>query len=117
MKETKGYYELRANVIEDQSKEKIYILRLNADSFRNNYKLTDLLHMNLTYYGIKVGKMSPDKMEFQHTFKINEESNTTPQQAYWDIKRKKDTSGTESDNNKCDVIDIILAGVGEYAKS
>jgi hypothetical protein len=35
MRETKGYYELKANVIEDHSKERTYILRLNAESFRN----------------------------------------------------------------------------------
>lgn len=117
MKETKGYYELIAKVIEGQSKEKTYIIRLNAESFRNNYKLTDLLHMNLTYYGIKVGKMSPDKMEFQHTFNITENSSITAHQAFLEIEQGKDALETKNGNNQSDVIDIILAGVREYEKS
>lgn len=117
MKETKGYYELKANEVDKQSKERIYILRLNAESFRNNYKLTDLLNMNLTYYGIKVGKMSLDKMEFQHTFNINEKSSITPQQVFLEIEQEKHTLKAKIDCNEYDVIDVILAGVGEYEKN
>jgi hypothetical protein len=117
MRETKGYYELKANVIEDHSKERTYILRLNAESFRNNYKLTDLLNMNLTYYGIKVGKMSLDKIDFQHTFNINEKSSITPQQAFSEIEQAKDPLEIKIDSNKYDVIDIILAGVGKYGEN
>src|SRR5258708_7708497 len=117
MRETKGYYELRAKEIDDQSKEKTYILRLNAASFHNNYKLIDLLNMKLTYYGIKVGKMSLDKLDFQQAFKINEESNNTPEQAYWEIEQEDALEANKNGDNEYDVIDIILAGVGEYDKN
>ena len=118
MKETKGYYELRANMREDQSEEEnYYILRLNAESFRNNHKLTVLLHMKLTYYGIKVGKMSLDKMGFQQMFDNKEESNMTPKQAFYHINQGKNISEVESISREYDVIDVILAGVGEYEEN
>lgn len=117
MRETKGYYELRANVIDDQPEERTYILRLNAESFRNNYKLTDLLNMELTYYGIRVGKMSLDKMDFQHAFNINGKSNTTPQQAYREIEHVNKDLELNTNNTEYDVVDIILAGAGQYEKN
>lgn len=120
MKETKGYYELIANIREDQSKEEnYYILRLNAGTFRNNYKLTDLLHMRLTYYGIKVGKMSLDEMNIQHMLNIKEKSSITSQQAYSSIEQGKSILEAESENKnkKREIIDVILAGVGEYGEN
>lgn len=120
MKEAKGYYELKANMIKNPSgEENYYILRLNAETFRNNYKLTDLLHMGLTYYGIKVGKMSLDEMDVQHMLNIKEKSSITPQQAYSAIKQEKSISEVEAanKNREYDIIDVILAGVGEYEEN
>lgn len=118
LKETKGYYELKATIKKDQSEEEIYcILRLNAESFRNNYKLTDLLHMNITYYGIKVGKMSMDEMNILHALNINKNISSTPQQTFARLEPEKNAIGQESEDNKYDIIDIILAGVGEDGKN
>lgn len=50
IKEAKGYYEF----LGDSGDEQV-VLRFNRESFKNNYKATDLLRMNLVIYAVDVG--------------------------------------------------------------
>ncbi len=49
-----GYIECYAT----DTSGKTSIFRFNTKGFRNNYKLPDILNMNLTYYGVNVGRSS-----------------------------------------------------------
>jgi hypothetical protein len=109
MSQTKGYYELVARSRSEKN-DVIKILRLNAEAFRNNYKLTDLLQMDLVYFGIKVGKMPVEKIDFGKALQLDQVAKVpaTPQEAFADIVTK---TNPENPEIEYDVIDIILAGV------
>lgn len=96
--QAKGYYEF---IAKNKDNEEI-ILRFNVDGFRNNYKFNDLLKMDLTYYGIKVGNCFKDDIKFIN--EINQEEK---------IVTINDFNGSNdnSSNNLLDIYDIILAGV------
>lgn len=106
MANTKGYYEVLAEKKTDEGKVVRKIFRLNADSFRNNYKLTDILKMNLEYYGIKVGKMELKDINFNSVLQINSEETKD----IIDIKNNLENSNDidKTNNKKLEVIDIIL---------
>lgn len=57
LKNAKGYYEF----VGTKGRSKV-VLRFNINSFRNGYKISDLLKMNLAIYAIKVGKTSLDML-------------------------------------------------------
>ena len=93
----KGYYEFIAKSKDDKE----IILRFNAEGFRNNYKFNDLLKMNLTYYGIKVGSCFKDDIKFVN--EINQQEK---------IVTIDDINDSISNNSsELDIYDIILAGV------
>lgn len=97
-KNGKGYYEMVAS-----KGEELCVFRFNIEAFRNNYGIVDLTKMNLTYYGIEVGKIKnitllDIKNEFQ------DEERTTINSAF-DIEQQS----VETESVK--VYDIILAGV------
>lgn len=55
----KGYYELLAtNGIEKA------IFRFNNEAFKNNYGISDLLQMNLSFYGVEVGTGKEEQFDF-----------------------------------------------------
>lgn len=55
----KGYYELLAtNGIEKA------IFRFNNETFKNNYGISDLLQMNLSFYGVEVGTGKEEQFDF-----------------------------------------------------
>lgn len=89
LENAKGYYEFIGI-----NGNKKHIFRINIKALRNNYKLADLIKMNLTYYGVKVGKWKEsdlnvyNELDFQHINEISSESET-----------------------ELDVYDIILSGV------
>ena len=58
---TKGYFEFMA-----VKEGKDVILRLNTTALKNNYKLGDLLHMNLAFYAVKVGKLSEESIRIEN---------------------------------------------------
>lgn len=96
--QAKGYYEFIAKKKDDKE----IILRFNADGFRNNYKFNDLLKMDLTYYGIKVGKCFKDDIKFVN--EINQEEQIVTINDF-------NVSSNDSNSNLLDIYDIILAGV------
>lgn len=63
--------------------------------------------------------MSPDKMDVQYMFNIKEKSSITIQQAFSGIRQGKSILEIENENKnrEYDIVDIILAGVGEYGKN
>lgn len=95
----KGYIEV---VLEGESLKTI-VLRFNAKTFKNNYKLSDILKMNLDIYAIKVGKIRKNKMELEKEITLTKEQITAD-----DIlntkKEKKDFF---------EVYDVVLAGVAD----
>lgn len=93
----KGYTE----VITKSADKKIDVLRFNTNTFRNNYKLSDILKMNLEVYAVKVGQVKENKMKLENEIKIEEEILTAEE-----IFGKK-----SKDDILMDVYDVILAGV------
>ena len=96
--QAKGYYEFIAKNKDDKE----IILRFNGDGFRNNYKFNDLLKMDLTYYGIKVGKCFKDDIKFVN--EINQEEKIVTINDF-------NVSCNNSNSDLLDIYDIILAGV------
>lgn len=102
LKNAKGYYEF----VGTKGRGKV-VLRFNIGAFRNNYRISDLLKMNLSIYAIKVGKTSLDKLDFNTELDIeNTMAKSNPTYSSNDKADKKDV-----DHRQCDVYDVLLAGV------
>ncbi len=98
----KGYFEFEG-VKEDES----VILRFNIDSFRNNYKISDLLKMNLTIYAVPVGKVLRSNISI-----VSEVSAAIQENNETEINNPKygEDTNTEVDT-ELKVYDVLLAGV------
>lgn len=95
----KGYYEVIA--IDKNNEEIESIFRFNLESFKNKYQLSDLLKMNLIFYGILVGEMRKEELDISKMFD-NEKKEIT----------LEDIQYNSFDNeNSLKIFDIILAGV------
>lgn len=96
----RGYYEFIA--VKD-NKEMVF--RFNYTAFRNNYTMSDLPKMNLTYYAVCVGSIDRDSLRVEKEFEFNT------------VKKldRADYSGLNREENipKIEVYDVILAGVVE----
>lgn len=92
----KGYYELMAS----DGKEKV-IMRFNNSRFKNNYKLSNLLNMNLIYYGVNVGESTLEQYSVENEFNFLEKNITVD-----------DIMGKSEEKDKIKIYDIFLAGVG-----
>lgn len=97
--EGRGFYEF-VGVVNNRK----VIFRFNRSSFRNHYTLSDLPKMELTYYGIKVGKISIDELKVSNEFEFGTEPK---QRAIY----SEDSDSQNTDDEKLDVYDIVLAGV------
>ena len=64
LENARGYYEM---LLCSERPPKT-ILRLNAKAFRNNYNLSDLTKMNLSYYAVKVGTCDISKLDMSMEF-------------------------------------------------
>lgn len=94
----RGYYEFIAEV---QGIRKI--LRFNLSSFRNEYTMSDLPKMTLTYYVIKVGKIKETDLQVQKEFEFG---------ATQKILRADYSNSMGKEEEKfLDVYDVVLAGV------
>lgn len=93
----KGYYELLA----EKDGKPTLIFRFNIAAFRNNYGIADLSKMQLSFYGVKVGKSNITLLDINQEFNL--EKNTIL--SAYDIENQK------KDENELDVYDVILAGV------
>lgn len=104
MKSAKGYYEF----LGEKEKETV-VFRFNIKSFKNNYKVTDLLKMDISIYAIKVGSTTLDKLNFNSELNIEGVTTVKDNPSY-----TKDISKKESDESvikELDVYDVLLAGV------
>lgn len=105
LKNAKGYYEFVAT----KGRSKV-VLRFNINSFRNGYKINDLLKMDLSIYAIKVGKTRLDMLnvnkELGTNFSIIPKDNPEYVEKIEEVE-----SDTKSTNPVLDVFDVLLAGV------
>lgn len=103
IKSAKGYYEFVGN----NNLERV-IFRFNIKSFKNNYKATDLLKMDISIYAIKVGTSSLDKLNINSELDIDPLSTVKDNPTYC----KRDKKTVDSDKDKpLEVYDVLLAGV------
>lgn len=95
----RGYYEFIANYEEHE-----IILRFNISAFRNNYTMSDLPKMQLTYYAVHVGKTDKAKLQIEREFEFGTKSLS-----------RADYSGLSNqvDIIEVDVYDVVLAGIEE----
>ena len=92
----KGYYELKA-----VKNNETYILRFNNIGFRNNYKLSNLMNMDLVYYGVLVGESTLEQYSIENEFNFTTNSSVS----------LEEIKGKAGENNKIKIYDVILAGV------
>ena len=92
----KGYYELLA--INGTQKA---IFRFNNAAFKNNYGISDLVQMNLSFYGVEVGSGKEDQFDFSKMFSEEGKVITDFEQVVNDPE----------ENKLLPIYDIILAGV------
>ncbi len=102
LKAGKKYYEIIAK--QKMSENQKYILRFNIDAFRNNYSISDIVKMNLTYYAIKVGEATEESLSIEEEFK-----NDYEEQIITSLENEDYLKNNE--NFLLPVYDIILAGV------
>ena len=98
--EGRGYYEFVAEI-----SNKEVILRFNQVAFRNNYTMSDLPKMQLTYYAIKVGSIDKNDLKVEKEFELG----------VGKVSKRLDYSETNrsNQNSMVDVYDVVLAGVIE----
>ena len=98
--EGRGYYEFVAEI-----SNKEVILRFNQVAFRNNYTMSDLPKMQLTYYAIKVGSIDKNDLKVEKEFEFG----------VGKVSKRLDYSetNTSNQNSMVDVYDVVLAGVIE----
>lgn len=98
----KGYYEFEA--VDKKDNNIKYIFRFNINGFRNNYKLSNMMNMNLSYYGIKVGYGTLEQYNVEHEFDFNSKAK--------EITIEEMKNGIlEQDKTILEIYDIVLAGV------
>lgn len=101
LKNAKGYYEFLGT----KAGKKV-IFRFNIKAFRNNYKATDLMKMDVAIYAIKVGKSMLSKLNFDNEFDI-ETTGAKDNPAYDGFDKKK----SSQEDELLEVYDVLLAGV------
>ncbi|MNP26389.1 hypothetical protein D3C76_1192460 [compost metagenome] len=94
----RGYYEL----IAESGVDKV-ILRFNIQAFRNNYGISDLVKMRLTYHAIEVGVFPEDNLSMKEEF-----NNSVTALTGLDVLNNNMNTET---SNCLKVFDVILAGV------
>ncbi len=108
IKLAKGYFEF-----EGIQNNKSVILRFNIDSFKNNYKISDLLKMDLSIYAVPVGKV--DRKNISIVSEINAATSDDELSSYDNPKYSEDgTDNTATSDNILTVYDVLLAGVAQH---
>lgn len=100
-----GY--LECNAVKDGKTSAI--LRFNSTSFRNNYRLADIINMDLQYYGVKVGATDTSTLRSLGLDLTN--SHVDTQDELNSLLKSTGYTGAAPGSEKLDVYDIILAGV------
>jgi len=97
----RGYYEFIADSNEDG---KEIILRFNISAYRNNYTLSDLPKMKLTYFAIYVGTTTKNKLNVESEFEFGARQNL-----------RADYTGLAENQESLElkVYDVLMAGVAD----
>lgn len=103
MKNAKGYYEFLG-----EKNENRVIFRFNIKAFKNNYKATDLLKMDMSVYAIKVGKSSLAKLNFNGEFELDQSTISKDNPEY---TKEEEQNFPKEYYEELDVYDVLLAGV------
>lgn len=107
IKLAKGYFEFEG--ITDSAS---VILRFNIDSFKNNYKISDLLKMNLVIYAIPVGKI--DRKNISIVSDINASISDDESKTYDNPKYGRDNKESKEESDDfLTVYDVLLGGVAQ----
>ena len=101
LKAAKGYYEF----VGTKGKSKV-ILRFNINSLKNNYKISDLLKMDLSIYAIKVGYSTLDQLNINKELGINISEMNRDNPSYEQVNDKIDSN--KSNGKILDVYDVFL---------
>ncbi|EHK2348591.1 hypothetical protein KCL53_001710 [Clostridium perfringens] len=104
LKSAKGYYEFIGTKGENQ-----VILRFNINSLKNNYKISDLLKMDLSIYAIKVGESTLEKLNINKELDIDIPEIKKINPSYEEVNDEIDSN--KSNDKILDVYDVLLAGV------
>lgn len=96
---TKGYYEFLAT-----SKDEQIIIRFNINSFKNNYKINNILGMNLLLYGVHVGSANLNDFSIEKEFEQDLKEEIT-------VDKLLHEQEVIQNDNKLKIYDIVLAGV------
>lgn len=102
----KGYFEF-----EGISDNISVILRFNIDSFKNNYKISDLIKMNLTIYAVPVGKI--DRKNISIVSEINAATSDETTTTYDNPKYGENKEQEKTFGDILTVYDVLLAGVAQ----
>lgn len=108
IKLAKGYFEF-----EGIQNNKSVILRFNIDSFKNNYKISDLLKMDLSIYAVPVGKV--DRKNITIVSEINAATSDDELSSYDNPKYGENgADNTATSEDILTVYDVLLAGVAQH---
>lgn len=99
-----GYYEL----IFECEDEETGIVRFNINGLRNNYSLSDLTKMDLTLYGVEVGRTKDLNLEFDKKLD-NVKDENEPDTEFSDAQDEE--INLNNSQEKYRIIDVIFAGV------
>lgn len=97
----RGYYQM---LLSSEQKPSC-VLRFNINAFKNDYSLADLSKMNLTYFGVQVGKCTKEQLSLEKEFETSR-LNSIP-----DVKEIVTGDTSEPSKIFLKVYDIVLAGV------
>lgn len=103
VKQGKGYYELLG--LKDKNE---IIFRFNIDAFKNNYRISDLLKMELTLFATKVGRTKKSNLNFNYELNLGDIETSEPDF----FEKHKKTRATRE--KELDVYDVLFAGVNVY---
>lgn len=105
LKSAKGYYEF----IGTKGRSQV-VLRFNINSLKNNYKINDLLKMNLSIYAIKVGTTTLEQLNVNKELDIDV-TNTRKDNPDYVPENSENEEDDLLKKKKLDVYDVLLAGV------
>lgn len=98
----RGYYQMLLN---NEIGNPTSVLRFNIKAFKNNYTLSDLSKMRLTYFGVKVGECTEEQLSIEKEFEIG------ANQMYISASEIVSSDESTTSTKQLEVYDIILAGV------
>lgn len=110
IKMAKGYFEFLG-----EKEDRQVIFRFNLEALRNNYRSTDLTRMDLLIYGVQVGKVSLNQLNFNEEVRLASDKEKQPKFFKLDDVKDEEKDGKKKKIKNSDVelemFDVFLAGV------